>query len=109
MAESKQERKPVILQGTGADPLGRYPFGARGEYSPADAEELMQAGYAVPVGDAPQPPDLPVFEQHADDAGALRMDRRLTPTEAAEVDVYHRHVLVQNRQTRFLRGGKRAR
>jgi hypothetical protein len=42
-----------------------------------------------------------VFEPVEDERGRLRLDRRLTPAEAAAQDAEHREMFEQNRRERF--------
>ena len=45
--------------------------------------------------------DEQVFEPVEDERGRVRLDRRLTPPEAAAQDAEHREMYERNRATRF--------
>ncbi len=49
----------------------------------------------------PKRDDRRVFEQIREASGATRLDRRLTPEEAAAQDTAHRDVFVRQRRRRF--------
>lgn len=42
-----------------------------------------------------------VFEQHLDERGRIRLDRKFTAVEAAEQDAENRRCYVENRAKRF--------